>query len=85
MTDTTHPLFRPVWVEGNSESRLGYVIELSYPVSVVYVKDCGVIEIKNCKLHFLLGETHAKMRMFAYEMFGLTDHAIAITQLREQV
>lgn len=83
MTDTTHPLFRPVWVEGQNESRLGYVIELSYPVSVVYVESCGVLEVRNNKLHFLLSETHAKMRMFAYKMFGLTDHAIATTRLRE--
>lgn len=83
MRDTTHPLFRPVWVEGNNESRLGYVIELSYPVSVVYVADCGIVEVKNNKLHFLLDETHAKMRMFAYEAFGLTDHAIAIIRLPE--
>lgn len=83
MVDRTHPLFRPVWVEGNTESRLGYVVELSYPVSVVYVEGCGVIEVKNCKLHFLLSETHAKMRMFAYSMFGLTDHAIAKTSIKE--
>ena len=66
-------LFRPVWVEGAKESRIGYVVELSYPASVVMVPDVGILEVKNKRLHFLIRETHWRFVGYIYQALGLQD------------
>jgi len=85
MIDTTHYCFLPAWVEGTNESRLGYVIELSYPMSVVYVYGCGVIEVKNNKLRFILGRENAAMRVYVSKAFDLDDKVSAATKRVPQV
>lgn len=62
--DTTHPCFKPCWVTGEKESRLGYVAHLDYPQSIVYLPEIGLIEVANKRLNLLLGETHWKFRNF---------------------
>lgn len=81
--DMTDSRFLPVWIEGANESRLGYVLELSYPKSVVYVRDGGTFEVLNSKLHFLLNDTHWKMRNYVYEQYQLENSmCLAITRTR---
>jgi len=65
--DNTHPCFKPCWVTGKTESRLGYVVELGYPMSTVYVSECGVIEVANTKCRLLLPHVDWKLRNFVYE------------------
>ncbi len=65
--DKTHPCFKPCWVTGSNESRLGYVVELGYPISSVYVPEFGVIEVANSKCRFLLPRVDFKLRNFVYE------------------
>jgi len=54
-------------VTGRTESRLGYVVELGYPISSIYVPECGVIEVANSKCRFLAARTDWKLRNFVYE------------------
>lgn len=66
--DNTHPCFKPVWITGTNESRLGYVVELGYPASTVYVPECGVLEVANSKCRFLLPRIDWQWRNYAKEV-----------------
>lgn len=67
--DKTHPCFKPCWITGTNESRLGYVVELGYPKSKVYVPEVGPIEVANNRCKFLLPRIDWRWRNYAKDMF----------------
>lgn len=66
--DQTPFLFKPVWVTGKLESRLGYAITIGYPYCAVNIPGVGVLDapIKDC--HFI---TAVRGRNSAYRLLGL--------------
>lgn len=66
--DQTPFLFKPVWVTGKLESRLGYAITIGYPCCMVNIPGVGVLDapIKDC--HFV---TAVRGRNSAYRLLGL--------------
>ena len=66
--DQTPFLFKPVWVTGKCESRLGYAITIGYPCCAVNIPGVGVVDapIKDC--HFVTG---VRGRNYAYRLLGL--------------
>jgi hypothetical protein len=68
--DQTHPFFMPAWVRGETESRLGYVVCLSYPAATVNVPGIGLIDAPIKRLKFI---TDPRGRNIAYALLGLND------------
>lgn len=65
--DKTHPCFKPCWVTGKTESRLGYVTDLGYPTSTVYVPEVGELKVANSKCRFLLPRVDWRWRNYVVE------------------